>query len=308
MMRALGRLWLLISHNWPYKFGALLVAVFVWWFVTVNDSPETQASLFVRINVEGVGSDSVVTGLPEMVEVTIRGPSVLLDRLRPENVEAVIDLANYSGSFEVPINVLIPRGVELMRVAPRDVIGTLERVATRSVSVEVILQEGHSADVRLTAAPEPAEVTVRGLGSTLDLVGRVFAPARAVAGTQTVPVFPVGSAGQPLNGVTIEPDSVTVQIRESAVLTETVLPLVLVPPLVPGFTVSARLDRQAVTLIGPPSIINKLENVSGTVDFSGEQSRPGTFTLPVTPELPAEVRIMERPTATVRLTQPIEPE
>jgi YbbR domain-containing protein len=297
---------LLFVHNWPYKLGALLAALLVWWFVTVNESPQTQASLFVPITTLGLSDDAVVTGLPDVVEVTIRGPSNLIDRLRPDNVEAVLDLAGRTGTFEAPINVLVPNGVELLRVSPRDIIGSLERVATRVVPVEAVVVGQQSPDTVLTLTAEPAELTLRGLGSTLERVSRVLAPVQPRAGDSTVQAFAVDSAGQPLPGVTIEPGSVSVHASESAVLRQVTLPVVLVPPSVPGFTVTARLDQPELTVTGPPSALAGLDSLNATVEFTVPEPQAGTYTLPVTPDLPAGVAIMGTATATVRLLQPLE--
>jgi YbbR domain-containing protein len=305
---ALGRAGLLFVHNWPHKVGAVLLALLVWWFVTVNNSPQTQASLFVPITVEGLGDSAVVTGLPDVVEVTIRGPSNLIDRMRPENVEAVLDLAGRTGSFEAPINVLIPRGLELLGVSPRDVIGSLERVATKTVPVEAVVFGQESPDQALTLESEPAELTVRGLGSTLSQVSRVLAPVPAEPGTTTVAVFPVDSSGQPLPGVTVDPPAVQVRVEATPVLEQVTLPVVLVPPPVPGFTVTARLDQPELTIVGPPSVVHPLQGINAAVDISGRELQAGTHTLPVTPDLPSGVYIIGTPTATVRLMQPSEQE
>jgi YbbR domain-containing protein len=306
--RALKRIGLLIVHNWPHKLGALLLALLVWWFVAVNDSPQTQASLYVPISVEGLSEDSVVTGLPDVVEVAIRGPSSLIDRLRPDNVEAVLDLAGRTGSFEAPINVLVPRGAELLRVAPKDVIGSLERVSMRTIGVEASVFGETTADRQLTLTTEPAEVTVRGLGSTLEQVSRVLAPVRAEAGSSAVQVFAADAAGQPLAGVTMEPATVTVHATAAPVLGQVTLPVVLIPPQVPGFTVTARVDQPELTVIGPPTLLETLEAVTATVDITDAALQAGTHTLPVTPDLPEGAYIMGTPTATVRLMQPFEPE
>src|SRR5690625_5143885 len=105
-------------HNWPQKLGSLLAAGLVWWFATVSEAPQTQASRVVSIEVQGLGSTSVARGLPETAVLTIRGPSLLIERLQPGSLGAVIDLTGTSGDFEEPINVVIPRGVELVSVTP----------------------------------------------------------------------------------------------------------------------------------------------------------------------------------------------
>jgi YbbR domain-containing protein len=303
-MKLVHRVLTALSHAWPQKLGAVVLATLVWLFVNVNDTSITQRSLFVPITVEGLAPDSVVTGLPDFVEVTVSGASGPIDRLRPENFEAILDLSGQSGSFEVPIRVLSPQGVELRRVNPGDVIGTVEAVTEKRVPLEAVVVGAGDPNTKVWAMAEPSEVTVRARASTLAQVTRAVAPVRPSAGERPTTPYAVDAAGQPVAGVSIEPSTVRVTVSEELVLVTRRLPIELETPALSGFSVTARLEEEEVSLLGPRSTLEGIERVPGTVSLPTEAPEAGGYTLPVTLELPEGVYVVGTPTATVRLSRP----
>lgn len=302
-MKQVHRLLNALLHAWPQKLGAVVLATLIWVFVTVNDTSITQRSLLIPITVEGLASDSVATGLPDFVEVTIAGPSGQIDRLRSDNFEAILDLTGESGPFEVPIRVLSPQSVELRRVNPGDVIGIVEPVTSKVVPVEVAVMGDPPADARMATSVEPAEMTVRARASTLAQVTRLLATVRPSPGSRPVPVFPVNAAGQPVGGVDIDTNTVQVSVAEEAVLVRRRFPVDLETPALSGFTVTARMEEPEVTVLGPPSLLDGVQSVPATVSLPTEDLEAGGYTLPVTLELPEGVYLVGSPTATVRLAR-----
>jgi YbbR domain-containing protein len=303
-MKRVHRLLNVLLHAWPQKLGAIVLASLIWLFVSVNDTSITQRSLFVPITVEGLAADSVATGLPEFVEVTVSGASGQIDRLRPDNFEAILDLTGQSGPFEVPIRVLSPQGVDLRRVSPGDVIGTVEAVTEKRVPVDAVIIGSVPPDVKVRTTVEPVEVTVRARASTLARAVRALAPVRPSPGERPATPFAVDAGGQPVSGVTIEPNSVQVLIVEEPALVTRSVPVELETPAVSGFSVTARMEQAEVELIGPFTALAGLERVSGTVSLPTEELEAGGYTLPVTLELPEDVYLVGTPTATVRLSRP----
>ncbi|MEX2542523.1 MAG: CdaR family protein [Trueperaceae bacterium] len=303
-MKQVHRMLNVLLHAWPQKLGAIVLASLIWLFVNVNDTSITQRSLFVPITVEGLASDNVATGLPDYVEVTVAGPSGQVDRLRPDNFEAILDLTDQSGAFEVPIRVLSPQGVDLRRVNPGDVIGTVEAVTEKQVPVAAVIIGVAPPDMAVSASVEPEQVTVRARASTLAQVVRALAPVRPSPGGRATAPYAVGADGRPVGGVQIEPEEVQVVVEEESVLVTRRLPVELETPAVSGFSVTARMEEAEVSLIGPESALGALERVPGTVSLPTEEPEAGGYTLPVTLELPEGVRAVGTPTATVRLSRP----
>ncbi len=289
-------------HNWPQKLGSLAAAVLVWWFATVSDTPQTQASRVVSIEVQGLGNTSVATGLPDTAVLTIRGPSVLIDRLQPSTLGAIIDLTGRSGDFEEPINVVIPRGVELVSVTPSDVIGTVETLSESVVPVEPVIIGTGSPDAAVTVSAEPRHVTVSGLASELQRVTRVAVPVQPNPGERNVAGFATDLGGLPVPGVTVTPATVDVTVTERMILTQRTVSVELVPPAITGFNVTARLDSPEVTLTGAPSVLAEIQSVRASADLSGIEPEAGTFSVPVTLQLPEGIGNSTPPQATLRLS------
>lgn len=303
-MRRVNRLLNVLLHAWPQKLGALALASMIWMFVNVNDTSITQRSLFVPIEVEGLGAESVATGLPDYVEVTVSGASTQVDRLRPDNFEALLDLTGQIGQFEAPITVLSPQGIELRRVSPGDVIGTVEPVTVKSIPVDAVIIGAVAPDLKVTTTLEPAEVTVRARASTLARVARALAPVRPSPGERLTTPYPVDAGGLPVTGVTIEPSEVEVIVSEEPVMVSRRLPVELETPAVSGFSVTARMEEAEVEVIGPISALEGLEHVPATVSLPTDELEAGGYTLPVTLELPEGVYVVGSSAATVRLSRP----
>ncbi|HLR46942.1 MAG TPA: hypothetical protein VK092_07265 [Deinococcales bacterium] len=299
--RLLGALRAVFVNNWPQKLGALLAAALVWWFATVGDSPQTQATRVVRLQVQGLPANSVATGVPDTAALTIRGPSVLIERLQSQGLSAVIDLDGQTGDFQEPINVLIPRGVELLSVTPGDVIGTVETLAERAVPLEAVIIGTRPGDVHTDLEVDPEHVTVTGLTADLDLVTRVIAPVRSSPGERTVSGYAADLDGQPVGGVSVEPEEVQVTVRELPLLVQATVPLELTPPEVDGFDVTVLTDSAELTVTGPPSALAELDSVTGTPDLATGEPAAGTVSVPVLPELPEGVFTGDAPAAEVRL-------
>lgn len=289
-------------RSWPQKLGALLLALMLWLFVSSNETTTIQRSLFVPITAEGIGEDEVTVGVPENVEITVQGASSRVDRLRPENFEAILDLEGISGEFREPVRVLSPQAIELLRSNPTEVIGFVESVQQRELPVAPALLGTTPTDLRLEASVEPGQVTVRGRSRPLESVARVIAPVPTEEGSSVAPLVAVDAEGRPVEEVEVAPAQATVTVRASPALARRSVRVALVPPPAPGFTVTARLDQSAVEVVGPPSVLAGLEEVRGTVDQATGELTAGSYTLPVTIALPEGVFALDIPTATVRLT------
>lgn len=289
-------------RNWPQKVGALVLAVMLWLFVSSNETTTIQRSLFVPITAEGIGEAEVAVGVPENVEITVQGPSNRVDRLRPENFEAILDLEGIGGEFREPVRVLSPQAIELLQSSPTEVIGFVESVEQRDLQVAAALLGSPPPDRLLEAVVEPAVVRVRGRSRPLGAVARVVAPVPAEEGSRTAPLYAVDADGLPVDEVEVSPAEATVTVRSAPALVQRRVRVALVPPRAPGFTVTARLDTAEVVIAGPPSVVDGLEEVRGTVDQLTGEREAGSYTLPVKIALPEGVHAIGTPTATVRLS------
>lgn len=298
-----NELWSRIVHQWPRKLAALGLAFLMWAFVSTTDVTTAQRSLLVPIGVEGIAADLVPIGIPELAEVTVSGPTQRLDRLRPESIEAVLDLSGLSGDFAAPVVVSPPQGVTLERVTPAEVLGILERVATRSVPVTVVFLGTPPDDVKLVGTAEPATVEVRGRGARLDRVAQALVAVDVSTESASVAPFPADATGRPVDEVTVDPASVTVTTRSETVLVQRTVPLRLLPVVIGGVN-EVVPSHDAVSLVGPPTLVGALQEVVGAAVLPTERPAPGRYTLAVNVATPSGVTVLDDVTVSVTYLEP----
>lgn len=294
----LRSLWGRLVRHWPRKLAATLLAFLMWLFVSTTETTTTQRSLLVPITVEGSDPEQAVVGIPAFAEVSVSGPSNRIDRLRPESIDAVIDLAGVTGEFQVPVDVTPPQGVVLERVNPAEVIGLLEAVVSKRVPVQVVHLGSPPDDLRVHSATDPAVVTVRGRAPRIERSTQAIVAVVASEGDALIAPFAADAAGRPVEDVTVEPERVLVSTSLEPVLVRREVPLRLVPPSHPRL-VEASLDQPTVVVAGPPSVVATLEALDALVDLPTESPPTGRYTRPVTVETPSGVVSVGTVTATV---------
>ena len=296
-------LWQRVAFQWPLKLAALGLGFVMWAFVTTSDTTIAQRSLLVPITVEGIAPDLVPIGVPELAEVTVSGSSQRLDRLRPEGIEAVLDLTGLTGDFAAPVSVSPPQGVVLERVNPAEVLGILERVATHEVPVTVVHLGTPPADVRLRSEAEPGGVTVRGRSARLERVVQALVAVDAREGAFEATPFAADAAGRPVDEVSVSPGSVTVTTSAESLLAQRELPLRLLPLVVGGVS-GVEPSHTSVPVVGPPSVIAGLDELVGAIALPTERPEAGRYTLAVNVATPSGVTLLEEVTVSVRYDEP----
>lgn len=294
-----------LLRNWPYKLAALLAA-FLFWFLIISASTTiTQRSFVIPLEVDGVEGQELAVGVPTVVEVSVSGPGPRVDRLRPDQLRATLDLTGARGDFERPIVVQAPSEIKLLSVNPSDVIAFLETAAQTSVTVEVaVLGEAPEGEV-LTASSVPAQVIMTGRTKLLDQVVRVVALTGPSGGEAAL--VAMNNDDQPVSDLTFEPTSVKVEIVTRPVLFTATVDILFTPPSAHGLAEVNLLDA-SVTLAGPPDQLRSLTSVPGTVEPLTGEVAPGRYTLPVRLDLPPGVVATSTPSAVLQyVREPLEP-
>lgn len=294
-----------LAQNWPSKVGALLIAFLVWAFVTSSTTTTTQRSLLLPLVIEGLDEDEAAVGLPEVVEVSVSGPSARIDRLRADVLRATLDLTDVAGPFQRPIVVQSPQEVRLLRVEPSDVIGFVETVARVPKAVEVGLTGVPQQDRLLSTVVAPRQVTMVGRSQVLDEVERVVALVPPEGG-EAVPLA-LDDAGSPVAEVRFEPDTVVVTVTQREALVTAQVAVDLTPPVATGL-VATSLERATVRVAGPASALAALDRVRATVEPPTGDVTAGRYTLPVRLDLPNGVVALETVTAVLQFERaPLQP-
>jgi len=294
-----------LVRNWPGKLVALLAAVGFWWLVSTTTTTITQRTFSIPLEVDGVEAEDLAVGVPDFVDVGVSGPGPRIDRLRPDQLRATLDLDGASGDFDRQVVVQTPQEVRLQSVSPSNVIGFVETVAERSAPVEVAVVGSPPDGVRLTTAPTPDRVTLTGRQQQLAQVVRVVAVVEPGGGEASV--IPLDADDRPVGGVTVVPGTVDVAVATRDVLYTTEVLVDFQAPVAAALT-SATLSRPTATVAGPPEALMRLQEVTGTVEPLTGEVAPGRYTLPVRLALPEGVVVLEAPTAMLQYaTEPLQP-
>ncbi|MBI3458469.1 MAG: hypothetical protein HY002_22075 [Candidatus Rokubacteria bacterium] len=120
-----------LAEHWQLKLLSVVFAVVLWAFVASEDTSEGVYT--VPLDATGVPPGMEVTALGvETVDVRVRGLRHILARLDERAVRAELDLHGARPGDVVvrirPENVVVPRGVQVLRVTPSRVRATVEPV------------------------------------------------------------------------------------------------------------------------------------------------------------------------------------
>jgi YbbR domain-containing protein len=302
-MTVLRRVAAMTAHNWPQKLGALVLAFGMWYFVTSSSVTTTQRSLLVTLTTEGVLQSQVAVGIPQVVEVNVSGPSSRVDRLRPDSITASLDLSGLNGEFQQQVNVQTPNGIHLVNVSPSHVIGFLETVGNRDMTVTVALSGAPPSGSLLSLTANPTKVTLTGQEQVLQKVAKVMAVVPAREGQAQAHPFPVDDAGVPVQNVKVAPSSISVQVTARQALVTKRVPIAFSAPIATNLS-AATLDQQDVVIAGPPDELASIETVKATVQPPTPPVAPGRYTLPVALDLPQGVSALSSPTVELRYASP----
>ena len=293
-----------LVHNWPQKLGALLLAVLLWLFVSNDSTSTTQRAFFVPLNVQGLSENQVATGVPERIEVTVSGPSPRVNALRPESIDAGLDLSGADGTFEESIRVSPPQGISLVRVNPTEVGGVVESTTQKSVPVRIALVGEAAPNLELDTTVSPDSVSVRGRSSLLSEVTAATAVVQAEPGEVTVTLFPSDASGEPVSGVALDPSVATVGLVGKRILHIRTVPIDLRLPSFSPLTVQgSNLSSETLRVAGPVEALNALETIDVSVERPTTALEEGSYTFDVTPQLPEGVVALDMITLSVRLSE-----
>lgn len=157
---------LLIRNIW-WKLFALLIAVAIW--LGVAGEPELATIVSVPVEYRNYPRDlDISSPTVGMVSVETRGPSGRLSGLQNSGISAVVDFASVKGPGErtftlTASEIILPRGVQLIRSVPSQLRFTFENHITRRLPVKVPLSGRSQHGIVLEPLrTEPADLMVGG--------------------------------------------------------------------------------------------------------------------------------------------------
>jgi len=139
--KAARKLWSLIAHNFVWKVLSVAIAVLIW--ILVASEPELSTFRSVPVEFKDLPDDlDISSSVVESVYLELRGPASDLRNFGdPRRFAVVLDMSRaHAGVQTFSIsenNVVLPRGLQLVRALPAQLRFEFEPVESRSVPVEV---------------------------------------------------------------------------------------------------------------------------------------------------------------------------
>jgi len=202
---------------------ALVLGFAVWISaVTAADPDERRSPLTVPLEIIGQEPSLVITNdIPSSIEVSLRAPRSVWEQLTTQEnaVRAILDLSRFSaGEHDLPIQIPISvRPVQIVFANPTTVAVKLEPLAVHTLPVSLSLSGQPAIGYQAGEVTiEPTEVIISGPKSLVDQVAR----ARVLINLddlresieQAMEIEIVDEQNVPLKGITINPESVHINI------------------------------------------------------------------------------------------------
>lgn len=291
------------------------VLLFVWATVIRNAPPPEVTQLFEgRIPVERpeVPSGFVLRGQLGDAGVRLRGPEEAIRSVGQQQLRATLDVSTLAPSpeaQEAPVRVTVADDrIRVVEVIPATMPIRIERRTQRTLAVQARLANEPPAGSQAAPATfRPQVVTVSGPESAVAAVAAVLATVRfgdaPVDLAQDVRPEPVDAAGQPVEGVEVDPVAVhvTLPVRSSATTRTVPILWQIRGDVATGYWLSrVTTEPVVVTVSGDRTVVAGLELIeTAVVDVSG-LTAGRTFTVPLV--VPSGVKVLGEQQVSVGVT------
>jgi YbbR domain-containing protein len=309
-----------MTHDFPLKAVAVVIAVVFWVALTQNATPRVIVVPFDgRVPVERPDNPAgyVLRGQLADVIVTLRGAPGVADRVALSDLRATLDVKSLILGQAEPqdarVTVTVAKeGVEVVDVSPPTVSLRVERLTSRTLLVQPRFANDPPAGARAgDPAVAPTEVSVTGPESDISRIAAVlatvrFGDAQTDIEAPSTPAIPVDASGVPVDGLKVEPGVVTVKVPVLPIATTRTVPVVftLHGAVAPGYwVVGVAMDPFAVTVRGEEQVLKSLDRLETQAIDVGNLSATRSFSVALA--VPAGVTLL-RPTD-VAVTVTVQP-
>lgn len=264
------------------KVGALILAIFLWFYVSIEQNPFVERQFSVPVTLENVPEGLEATPAQKNVNVLVRNRQDRISSLHPGSFTATIDLSNASlGQSTYPVQV---RSTDPMlrslRVVPKEMTVTLVQGSGISVPLEVKTSGQAPADVQLgqielssdlvyISGPEDILLRVHGASVAVDLTNL----RETTVSSEKVEIYDVNGQALPLDGVTINPSHVLVTIPVDSQLVEKTVPVqatTVGQPAEGYYLTQASADPEEIVILGEEAVLAEVDRVETMpIDISG---------------------------------------
>jgi YbbR domain-containing protein len=213
-----------LIKNLPTLLTAIVFAIAVWVFA-VNQADPTETRTYPRsLELEIIGIDSglmIVNDITEQIALTIRAPASILNQL--ENNTSLISVSLDLSGLESGVHTLTPQvnlglmPAEVVRMNPSTIFVKLDTLVSETLPIQLRMIGNPQIGFEVQT-PELSQesVLVSGPQSVVESIDQMLAEVSIVDVSEdvqrTVDVVPYDAEGNELEGLTISPDSIQVNI------------------------------------------------------------------------------------------------
>ncbi|MFB6344800.1 MAG: YbbR-like domain-containing protein [bacterium] len=161
----ISRLRSILLKNWIPKLSCLLIAIGLWFWVSIQQTG--QAQFEVPVEFINTPSDLMVAGrTPRNVTVTLEGPKKTLFGTDSANIHARINLGGYENGRKVfwssEIKLEHPKSLRLESISPRKIEVRLAQRSEATLDVEPTISSGPPETLEFKTSVKPDTATVFG--------------------------------------------------------------------------------------------------------------------------------------------------
>jgi YbbR domain-containing protein len=299
------------THNIQLKLLSFLFAFGLWSFVNLGER-DTEEALKVPLALRNIPASLVITSpRVDFIDLRVSGPRTLLGRIDRGRLSLTLDLDGVSAGpavFRVGAESLnLPRGVRVVRINPAVVTLDLERVARKTVPVQLQLDGEPPGGFKIVSAritPESVEVSgpagvVKGIES-VQTVPLELGEAEEGVVSQELPLEVVNDAlSFTVSRVAAEVRIEEVQVRRELIdvpveVRNASTPVEVVPPTV---KVTVRGPKRMVAALSPGDLQVYADAAAGD----------GVVKLAADIPAPAELIAIDPKTGNLRITDATPP-
>jgi YbbR domain-containing protein len=166
----------IIFDNLGLKVSAVLIAVFLWFFVTSQG--QSEISLEVPLEFKDIPAELGIAGsTAKAVTLTMRGQERFMKSLNASDLRVFLDLGKAKpGEIVYPVNkedVKLPFAMTVTNVTPPSVRVKLEEITFKTISVQPQLLGSPEQGAVLSIVVEPRTAVIRGLKSELKKINMI---------------------------------------------------------------------------------------------------------------------------------------
>lgn len=161
----------LLTENLGMKISAVLLSVFLWFFVTSRG--QSEITLDVPLEFQNIPADiGIVNTSVKTVSVTVRGHERPMKNLKVSDVKVYVDLGKATKGLDVYYlnkdNIKLPYALSVLNITPSTVKIKLDETASKIVPVKpVVTGEPRNGFFVSVVKVEPKSVVINGLKSEI---------------------------------------------------------------------------------------------------------------------------------------------